>query len=134
MRAFNTILFVLIIILVSSCSSGKDGDIYLRLRAVLEPTNFSINNPDFPLDFEYDAFYQIQPGYYEFEYIDHEGVQHPQLGELSVLEVTANQGTNGGVFKSAIDGEDIYIDLILLSNGPIIETNNYFTIASTLNY
>ena len=45
-----------------------------------------------------------------------------------------NQGTKGGVFKSASDGEDLYIDLILLSSGPIIETNNYFTIASTLDY
>ncbi|MAQ47996.1 MAG: hypothetical protein CMD27_03875 [Flavobacteriales bacterium] len=133
MSAFNKILFTLIIITVASCSSGQDGDVFLRLRAVLEPTNFSINSPDFPLDFEYDAFYQIQPGYYEFEYVDHEGVQHPLLGELSVLEVTSNKGTDGGLFKSASDGEDIYIDLWLLSEGPVIETSNYFTIASTLN-
>jgi len=134
MSTFNKMLFALIIMTLASCSSGQDGDVFLRLRAVLEPTSFSINTSDIPLDFEYDAFYKIQPGYYEFEYVDHENIQHPQLGELSVLEVTNNKGTNGGVFKSASDGEDIYIDLILLSSGPIIETYNYFTIASTLNY
>ena len=79
-------------------------------------------------------FYEIKPGYYDFEYIDHENIAHPQLGELSVLEATANTGTDGGIFNSASDGEDVYIDLILLSSGPIIETYNYFTIASTLNY
>jgi|TARA_B100001113_G_C21017017_1_gene581840 hypothetical protein len=133
MHTFNKIFFILIILTLASCSSGQDGNVFLRLRAVLEPTNFSINCPDFPLDFEYDAFYPIQSGYYAFEYVDHEGVQHPQLGELSVLEVTANQGTNGGLFKSASDGEDIYIDLWLLSEGPVVETSNYFTIASTIN-
>ena len=134
MSAFNKFFFTIIIITLASCSSGQDGDVFLRLRAVLEPTSFSINSPDIPLDFEYDIFYKIQSGYYAFEYVDHENIQHPQLGELSVLEVTNNQGTKGGLFKSASDGEDLYIDLILLSSGPIIETNNYFTIASTLNY
>ena len=134
MSALNKFFLTIIMIILTSCSSGQDGDVFLRLRAVLEPTSFSINSPDIPLDFEYDIFYKIQPGYYEFEYVDHENIQHPQLGEVSVLEVINNQGTKGGVFKSASDGEDLYIDLILLSSGPIIETNNYFTIASTLDY
>ena len=119
---------------LTSCSSGQDGDIFLRIRAVLEPNSFSINSLDFPSDFEYDIFYKIQPGYYDFEYVDHENTQHPLIGELNVLEATANAGNDGGLFKSGSDGEDIYIDLILLSSGPIIETYNYFTIASTLNY
>ena len=119
---------------LASCSTVQYGDIFLRIRAVLEPSSFSINSDDIPSNFEYDVFYKIKPGYYDFEYIDHENTEHPQLGELSVLEATANSGTDGGIFKSAIDGEDVYIDLILLSSGPIIETYSYFTIASTLNY
>lgn len=134
MSNFLKTFFAIIFMFLTSCSTSQEGDIFLRIRAVLEPNSFSINSNDIPSNFEYDVFYAIKPGYYDFEYIDHENTEHPQLGELSVLEATANVGTDGGIFKSAIDGEDVYIDLILLSSGPIIETYNYFTIASTLNY
>ena len=134
MSNFVKIFFAVTFMFLTSCSTGQAGDVFLRIRAVLEPNSFSINSNDIPSNFEYDVFYEIKPGYYDFEYIDHENIAHPQLGELSVLEATANTGTDGGIFNSASDGEDVYIDLILLSSGPIIETYNYFTIASTLNY
>jgi len=134
MSIFFKVFFAITFMFLTSCSTGQEGDVFLRIRAVLEPNSFSINSNDIPSNFEYDVFYEIKPGYYDFEYIDHEYIAHPQLGELSVLEATANMGTDGGIFKSSIDGEDVYIDLILLSSGPIIETYNYFTIASTLNY
>ena len=133
MRFFNIFIPLLVILFASACSSGSDGDIFLRVRAVLEPSSFNINCSDFPENFEYDVFYNIPPGYYSFDYVDYNGTQHPQLGELSVLEVFSNSGSKGGLFKPGENGEDVYVDLILLSSGPIIETNSYFTIASTIS-
>ena len=133
MRILNILIPLLVILFTSACSSGSDGDIFLRVRAVLEPSSFNINCPEFPENFEYDVFYNIPEGYYSFDYVDYNGTQHPQLGELSVLEVFSNSGAKGGLFKSSENGEDVYVDLILLSSGPIVETNSYFTIASTIS-
>lgn len=133
MALIRHISFIVLFITIFGCSTGNDGDIFLRVRAVLEPSNFNINCPEFPSNFEYDVFYNIPPGYYSFDYMDYNGTQHPQLGELSVLEVFSNSGSKGGLFKSGENGEDVYVDLILLSSGPIIETNSYFTIASTIS-
>ena len=85
-------------------------------------------------NFEYDVYYQTRPGNYPFSYTDHNGVQHPLPGEYGVLEIVADSGTEGALFNSGEDGDDLYIDLILLSTGPVIENYDYFTIASTLNY
>ena len=57
MSTFFKMFFAVIIMSLTSCSSGQDGDIFLRIRAVLEPNSFSINSPDVPSDFEYDVFY-----------------------------------------------------------------------------
>ena len=56
MNFFNKIIvFLLILILNIGCGSdGNDGDVFVRFRAVLEPTNFIIDNSDIPIDFEYD--------------------------------------------------------------------------------
>ena len=46
MNFFNKIIvFLLILILNIGCGSdGNDGDVFVRFRAVLEPTNFIIDN------------------------------------------------------------------------------------------
>ena len=127
------LLFIAIIIL--GCGSdGKDGDVFLRFRAVLTPTEFVIDNQDIPSDFEYDVYYETGSGSYPFSYIDHNGNSHPQPGEYGVLEIIADSGDEGALFVAGEDGKDLYIDLILLSTGPIIENYDYYTIASTLNY
>ena len=52
------LVFCIILLIYSGCgSNGRDGDVYLRIRAVLEPTNFSIENEDIPTNFEYDVYY-----------------------------------------------------------------------------
>ena len=137
----KTIFFVFILLLNVSCGrDGTDGDIYLRIRSVLEPTNVKIVNPDIPSDGDgyfvgaYDVYYQIQPGSYDFSYVDHNGTQHPLPGEFGFIEVVSDPGQTGSLFKSGEDGKDLYIDLILLSTGPIIENFEYYTIASSLEY
>ena len=104
MALIRHISFIVLFITIFGCSTGNDGDIFLRVRAVLEPSTFNINCPEFPLNFEYDVFYNIPPGYYSFDYVDYNGTQHPQLGELSVLEVFSNSGSKGGLFKSGENG------------------------------
>ncbi len=136
MNFFNKIIvFLLILILNIGCGSdGNDGDVFVRFRAVLEPTNFIIDNSDIPIDFEYDVYYKTRAGSYPFSYVDHNGVQHPLPGEYGVLEIIADSGQEGGLFSSGDDGQDLYIDLILLSTGAVIENYDYYTIASSLNY
>ena len=110
------------------CSSGKDGDLFLRFRAVIEPVEFIIDNPDIPNYPEYDIYYKTNPGSYAFSYVDHNGTQHPQPGEFGFVELNADPASGSE------DGKDLYIDLILLSTGPLIENFDYYTIASTLEF
>lgn len=128
MSFFNKIIvFSLAIFLNIGCSEQVDGDVYLRVRAVLTPFEFQIENADLPdpfTDSDYDLFYKTKEGSYPFSYLDHNETLHPQPGEFGVLDI---------VFDPAL-GEDLYIDLILLSQGAVIEKNDYFTIASSLNY
>ncbi|MBJ04519.1 MAG: hypothetical protein CMP65_01275 [Flavobacteriales bacterium] len=117
-------------------NDGNNGEVFLRIRAVLDetPLTASINNPDIPSDFAYDIFYKTSPGTYSFSYTDHNGVVHPQAGEYSFVDVIQDIGQEGGLFTDGEDGDDVYIDLWLLSTGAVIENNNYFTIASTADY
>ena len=128
------VLLFIAMIIIGCGRDGKDGDVFLRFRSVLTPTEFVIDNPDIPADFEYDVYYETHPGSYPFSYIDHNGNFHPQPGEYGVLEIIADSGDEGALFVTGEDGKDLYIDLILLSTGPIIENYDYYTIASTLNY
>ena len=134
------LLGLLMVIIGCSNEDGKDGEAYLRIRSVLHPTNVIINNPDIPSDDsgyfigEYDVYYKTSPGSYSFEYVDHNGVTHPLVGEYGVVDVFSNSGESASLFHSGEDGEDVYIDLILLSTGAVIENYDMFTIASTLNY
>ena len=107
-----------------------------RIRAVLDETPLSatINNPDVPSDFAYDIFYKTSPGTYSFIYTDHNGLAHPQAGEYSFVEVIKDIGQEGGIFTDGEDGDNVYIDLWLLSTGAVIENNNYFTVASSADY
>jgi len=136
----STITFFLLIFFIGCGNDGTDGDVYLRIRAVLEPTNVMISNPDLPSDAngvfvgEYDVYYQTQPGSYSFTYVDHNGIQHPLVGEFGVVNLFSNSGEESGLFTSGEDGEDVYVDLILLSTGAIIENYDKFTIATSLNY
>jgi len=117
-------------------NDGSDGEVFLRVRAVLDETPLSatINNPDVPSDFAYDIFYKTSPGTYSFIYTDHNGLTHPQAGEYSFVEVVKDIGQEGGVFTDGEDGDNVYIDLWLLSTGAVIENNNYFTVASSADY
>ena len=130
----NIIIGFFVLSIIGCGRDGEEGEVFLRIRAVLEPTNFFIENPDIPLDFQYDVYYKTSPGNYPFSYVDHNGVQHPQPGEYGVLEIIADSGTEGGLFSSGTSGQDLYIDLILLSTGAVIENFEYYTIASTLDY
>lgn len=136
MNFLNKILFIgLICLMNAGCGSdGDDGDVYVRIRAVLEPTNVIIDNPDIPLDFQYDVYYKTKSGSYPFSYIDHNDIQHPLPGEFGVLEIVSTSGSKGGLFSSGENGEDLYVDLILLSTGAVIENYDYYTIVSTLDY
>ena len=136
MNSFNkfVVLSWIAMILIGCGSDGSDGDVFLRFRAVLTPTEFVIDNPDIPVDFEFDVYYETQPGSYPFSYVDHNGNTHPQPGEYGVLEIIANSGDEGALFSAGDDGTDLYIDLILLSTGAVIENYDYYTIVSTLNY
>ena len=131
---YKIIVLFLMFVFLGCGTDGQDGDTFLRFRAVLEPTEFSIDNPDIPQDFQYDKYYKTSPGIYYFSYIDHNGLEHPQVGEFDYIKIEAAEGTSGSLFKSGQNGADLYIDLILLSSGPVIENYDYFTIASTLNY
>ena len=122
------ILLFFIIIQMMGCSSGKDGDLFLRFRAVIEPVEFIIDNPDIPDYPEYDIYYKTNPGSYSFSYVDHNGTQHPQPGEFGFVELIADPASGSE------DGKDLYIDLILLFTGPLIENFDYYTIASTLEF
>lgn len=129
MRIFTKIILnFFIIIQMMGCSSGKDGDLFLRFRAVIEPVEFIIDNPDIPNYPEYDIYYKTNPGSYNFSYVDHNGTQHPQPGEFGFIELVADPASGSE------DGKDLYIDLILLSTGPLIENFDYYTIASTLEF
>jgi len=132
MNTFNRIILVVFSIIQIGCGSGQEGDVFLRLRCVFQPTAFTINNPDIPDNFTYDTYYKTNPGTYTFSYIDHNGQAHPQPGEFGILEIVSVPGSKGSLFKSGEDGKDLYIDLILLSTGPVIENFDYYTIASTL--
>lgn len=129
MRIFTKIILLLFIIIqMMGCSSGNDGDLFLRFRAVIEPVEFIIDNPDIPDYPEYDIYYKTNPGSYAFSYVDHNGTQHPQPGEFGFVELIADPASGSE------DGKDLYIDLILLSTGPLIENFDYYTIASTLEF
>ena len=129
MRIFTKIILLLFIIIqMMGCSSGNDGDLFLRFRAVIEPVEFIIDNPDIPNYPEYDIYYKTNPGSYNFSYVDHNGTQHPQPGEFGFIELVADPASGSE------DGKDLYIDLILLSTGPLIENFDYYTIASTLEF
>ena len=131
----KTIFFVFILLLNVGCGSdGDDGEIFIRFRSVLTPISFFIDNPEIPMNVEYDVYYKISPGVYPFTYIDHSNVVHPLPGEFGLVEVVSDPGQTGSLFKSGEDGKDLYIDLILLSTGPIIENFEYYTIASSLEY
>jgi len=130
----NIVLFLFILLQFSCGQDGKDGEIFLRIRSILTPMSFSIENLDLPQPIQYDVYYKTNPGSYPFTYVDHNNVAHPLPGEFSVIDIIASPGQSGSLFKSGEDGDDIYIDLILLSTGPIIENFDYFTIASTLDY
>ena len=141
MNDFRLIItFFLPVFFIGCGTDGADGDVYLRIRAVLEPTNVMISNPDLPSDDngyfvgDYDVYYQTQPGSYSFTYIDHNGTQHPLVGEFGVVNLFSNSGEESGLFNSGEDGDDVYVDLILLSTGAIIENYDKFTIATSLNY
>ena len=117
-------------------NDGSDGEVFLRIRAVLDETPLSatIDNPDVPSDFAYDIFYKTSPGTYSFIYTDHNGLAHPQAGEYAFVEVIKDIGQEGGIFTDGEDGDNVYIDLWLLSTGAVVENNNYFTIASSADY
>ena len=118
-----------------SCGrDGEDGEVFLRFRSILTPLSFIIDNPDIPEDFQYDVYYKTNPGSYPFTYIDHNNITHPLPGEFGVIDIVADTGQSGSLFKGGEDGDVLYIDLILLSTGPIIENFDYYTIASTLDY
>ena len=116
------------------CSDGGDGDVFVRIRTILEPTNVIIENSDIPQDFEYDVYYKTSTGNYPFSYTDHNGIQHPLPGEFGVLEIVADSGSKGALFSSAEKGNTIYIDLILLSTGAIIENYDYYTVVTSLDF
>tara|TARA_B110000495_G_scaffold165350_1_gene151131 strand:+ start:289 stop:681 length:393 start_codon:yes stop_codon:yes gene_type:complete len=128
MSSLNKITIIsLFLCLNIGCNKELDGEVYLRVRAILTPLEFSIDNSDLPDAFQesdYDLFYKTKEGSYPFSYVDHNETLHPQPGEFGVLDI---------VFDPDL-GEDLYIDLILLSQGAVIENNDYFTVASTLNY
>ena len=129
------IVLCFIAMMIIGCGrDGTDGEVFLRFRAVLAPTEFVIDNPDIPEDFEFDVYYETHPGSYPFSYVDHNGNSHPQPGEYGVLEILADPGNDGALFVAGEDGKDLYIDLILLSTGAVIENYEYYTIASTLDY
>ena len=136
----SVFLLGLVITTIGCGNDGNNGEVYLRIRAVLEPTNFFITNSDLPSNIDgyfigdFDVFYKTEAGSYPFSYVDHNGLQHPLLGEYGVVNIFSDLGEEAGLFNSGEDGEDVYIDLILLSTGAIIENYDMFTIASTLNY
>ena len=136
MRVLNQIVLGLLILIINiSCGrDGKDGEVFLRFRAILTPLNFYIENPDIPIDFQYDVYYKTYPGSYPFTYTDHNGTSHPLPSEFGVVDIVVDSGESGALFSAGSDGNDIYIDLILLSTGAVIENYDYYTIASTLNY
>ncbi len=139
MNYINKIIFsFLSIVFLFGCGKdGVDGDVYLRIRAVLTPLEFVIDNPDLPANFQdsdYDVFYKTNPGSYPFTYIDHFGDQHPKVGELGVLNLEIEQGQSGSILTTGDNGRDIYVDLILLSSGPIITNLDYYTPPNALEY
>tara|TARA_B100000579_G_scaffold341511_1_gene293362 strand:- start:12398 stop:12811 length:414 start_codon:yes stop_codon:yes gene_type:complete len=135
MNYLNSVLLFSFIVIIFGCGTdGSDGDTFLRFRSVLMPTEFSIDNPDIPEDFEYDRYYKVSPGRYYFTYIDHNGLAHPQVGEFDYVDIESSPGSKGSLFRSGEPGADLYKDLILLSSGPVIENFDYYTVVSTLNY
>ena len=134
MKIFNKILLLCFIITLGGCKDGNDGKAFLRIRTIIEPTSVTIYNPDIPSDFNYDVYYETQPGSYQFEYIDHNNNYHPMSGELSVIDIVVAPGQSSSFLNSGEDGRNVYIDLILLSTGALVETFDILTIPSELNF
>ena len=134
MKIFNKILLLGFIITLGGCKDGNDGKAFLRIRTIIEPTSVTIYNPDIPSDFNYDVYYETQPGSYQFEYIDHNNNYHPLPGELNVIDIVVAPGQSSSFLNSGEDGRNVYIDLILLSTGALVETFDILTIPSELNY
>jgi len=136
------ILFGFILNFTIGCGTdGEDGEVFLRIRAVLDEMPASVDLTEIPgFDFEdpaefaYDMFYKTVPGSYPFSYYDHNGEYHPKVGEYGFVDIVKDLGQKGGVFRDGEDGDDVYIDLWLLSTGPAIENNKFFTVASTANF
>ena len=108
----STVIFLLFILIISSigCTKDHEGKVYLKIRSILTPTNVFIDCPDIPIDFQYDIYYEINPGVYPFMYTDHNNIVHPLIGEIKEINAIPYDLE-----------EDLHIDLILLSTGAIIE-------------
>ena len=124
------ILFLVLILLSMGCSDGEDGQVFLRIRAILEPDSVRIDNPDIPEDFLYDAYYETTPGTYTYSYIDANDEAHPKPGEFPYIDIVAEPGSESSLFKHGEDGADLYIDFWLLSTGAVIQNFDHMTIAS----
>ena len=135
MKWINIILLFVFIVIHAGCGKqGQEGDVFLRLRhGGFEPINFSTENPDIPIDFQYGVYYKTSPGTYAFTYIDHNYIEHPREDEFGFIDIVARPGESGELFKSGDDGEDLYIDLLLYSDGPLIQQYNYLTSPGTMN-
>ncbi len=64
--------------------------------------------------------------------MDHNGDHHPQGGEFAKLDIVAEPGSSASIFKQGEDGQDVYIDLWLLSTGAVIEVFDYLTVPDEL--
>jgi len=109
MNTINKFILLVLIIFSTGCTT-EEGRVFLKFKSILTPTNVFIDCLDIPTDFQYDVYYEINPGIYPFTYTDHNNVIHPLIGEIKEV--------NAIPYDSE---EDLHIDLILLSTGAIIE-------------
>ena len=68
----NIVLFLFILLQFSCGQDGKDGEIFLRIRSILTPMSFSIENLDLPQPIQYDVDFKILNTLYQsynFKYI-----------------------------------------------------------------
>tara|TARA_B100000902_G_C26872988_1_gene698663 strand:- start:31 stop:450 length:420 start_codon:yes stop_codon:yes gene_type:complete len=132
MKNLNSVILLLVLIcLTIGCSDGQDGKVFLRIRALLEePTDsVRIDNSDIPEDFVYNTYYEISPGTYTYSYIDFNDEAHPKPGEFPYIDIVAEPGSESSLLKHGEPGSDLYIDFWLLSDGAVVQSFNYKTVA-----
>lgn len=107
-------------------SDGRNGRAYFKLNWVGQEPAYIDAGGVIPYDFYWDTFYRTSAGtytvYYEYEYRKF-GRWYVQSYEVDV-NVFQYRGESGGYYYDGRNGEDVYFELILYTDGGIDYTHS----------